>query len=147
MDRVDGERAYSGIAWAKARAKVDEKVIVRRCQEMNEALLASLVNCSALESLIQREVEDRMQKERSLVGRPLSEVLRYYVGKALELCHQNRREAAKMLSIGQRTLYRWIKPDRQDHFNLAATLFPPVRWTVNDEVEGAGQSGGNVNGQ
>ena len=44
-----------------------------------------------------------------LVGRPLAEVERYYMEKALELTEGNREEAAKMLGIGERTLYRKIQ--------------------------------------
>ncbi|QEL20003.1 sigma-54-dependent transcriptional regulator [Limnoglobus roseus] len=41
-----------------------------------------------------------------LIGRPLHEVERYYTEKALELTKNNREEAAKLLQIGERTLYR-----------------------------------------
>ena len=44
-----------------------------------------------------------------LIGRPLEEVERYYMEKALELTGGNREEAAKMLGIGERTLYRKIQ--------------------------------------
>jgi two-component system response regulator HydG len=44
-----------------------------------------------------------------LVGRPLAEVERYYSERALELTHGNREEAAKLLGIGERTLYRNIQ--------------------------------------
>ena len=51
-----------------------------------------------------------------LVGRPMSEVERYYIEKALELTGGKREEAAKMLGIGERTLYRqmqdWKVQDR-----------------------------------
>src|SRR5205814_5092254 len=45
----------------------------------------------------------------NLVGRPLTEVERYYMERALELTHGNREEAARMLGIGERTLYRIIQ--------------------------------------
>jgi two-component system, NtrC family, response regulator HydG len=45
----------------------------------------------------------------SLIGRPLREVERYYSEKALELTDGNREEAARMLGIGERTLYRSIQ--------------------------------------
>ena len=45
----------------------------------------------------------------NLVGRPLSEVERYYTERALELTNGNREEAARMLVIGERTLYRMIQ--------------------------------------
>ena len=44
-----------------------------------------------------------------LVGRPLEEVERYYTEKALELTCGNREEAAKMLGIAERTLYRKLQ--------------------------------------
>jgi two-component system response regulator HydG len=44
-----------------------------------------------------------------LIGRPLTEVEKYYIQRALELTDGNREEAAKMLEIGERTLYRKIK--------------------------------------
>jgi two-component system response regulator HydG len=51
-----------------------------------------------------------------LVGRPMSEVERYYIEKALELTGGKREEAANMLGIGERTLYRqmqdWKVQDR-----------------------------------
>jgi two-component system, NtrC family, response regulator HydG len=45
----------------------------------------------------------------ALVGRPLTEVERYYIEQALELTQGNREEAARMLGIGERTLYRVIQ--------------------------------------
>jgi two-component system response regulator HydG len=45
----------------------------------------------------------------SLVGRPLTDVEQYYIEQALQLADGNREEAAKMLGIGERTLYRKIK--------------------------------------
>jgi two-component system response regulator HydG len=44
-----------------------------------------------------------------LVGRPLEEVERYYMEKALDLTGGNREEAAKLLGIGERTLYRKLQ--------------------------------------
>jgi two-component system response regulator HydG len=44
-----------------------------------------------------------------LVGRPLDEVERFYMEKALELSGGNREEASRMLGIGERTLYRKIQ--------------------------------------
>jgi two-component system response regulator HydG len=49
-----------------------------------------------------------------LVGRPLDEVERYYIEKALELTQNNREEAAKMLDIGERTLYRKLQEWKKD---------------------------------
>jgi two-component system response regulator HydG len=45
----------------------------------------------------------------ALVGKPLSEVERFYIQRALELTEGKREEAANLLGIGERTLYRKIK--------------------------------------
>jgi two-component system response regulator HydG len=64
----------------------------------------------------------------ALVGRPLTEVERYYIEQALQLTNGNREEAARLLGIGERTLYRVI----QD-------------WKLQDRIRDAlQQSGGNV---
>ena len=44
-----------------------------------------------------------------LVGRPLEEIEKYYIAETLKLTDGNREEAARMLGIGERTLYRKIK--------------------------------------
>jgi two-component system response regulator HydG len=44
-----------------------------------------------------------------LIGRSLNDVEKYYIAKALELTEGKREEAAKLLEIGERTLYRKIK--------------------------------------
>jgi two-component system response regulator HydG len=44
-----------------------------------------------------------------LIGRPLEEVERYFMEKALERTGGNREEAAKLLGIGERTLYRKLQ--------------------------------------
>lgn len=61
----------------------------------------------------------------SLVGRPLAEVERFYIEQALNLMDGNREEAAKILGIGERTLYRVI----QD-------------WKLQDKIKEAIQQGG-----
>jgi two-component system response regulator HydG len=45
----------------------------------------------------------------NLIGRPLNEVDRYYIEQTLQLTNGNREEAARMLGIGERTLYRNIQ--------------------------------------
>ncbi len=45
----------------------------------------------------------------SLIGRPMDEIEKYYVTRTLELTNGNRQEAARLLGIGERTLYRKIK--------------------------------------
>lgn len=44
-----------------------------------------------------------------LIGRPLTDVEKYYIERTLELTAGKRDEAAKLLGIGERTLYRKIK--------------------------------------
>ncbi len=57
-----------------------------------------------------------------LIGKPLAEVERYYSERALELSDHNREEAAKMLGIGERTLYRNIQEWKtQDRIKEAMT--------------------------
>ena len=55
----------------------------------------------------------------SLVGRPLSEIERYYVEQTLAMTGGNREEAARKLGIGERTLYRvmqdWKLQDKIKH--------------------------------
>jgi len=64
----------------------------------------------------------------NLVGRPLTEIERYYIEKALEITGGNREEAANKLGIGERTLYRVI----QD-------------WKVQDQIKAAlAQAEGNL---
>jgi two-component system response regulator HydG len=45
----------------------------------------------------------------ALIGRPLVEVEKYYIERALEVTGGKREEAAALLGIGERTLYRKIK--------------------------------------
>jgi len=45
----------------------------------------------------------------ALVGRPLEEVERFFIGETLKLTGGNREQAAELLGIGERTLYRKIK--------------------------------------
>jgi two-component system response regulator HydG len=48
-----------------------------------------------------------------LVGRPLSEIERFYIEKTLEQTGGNRDQAARKLGIGERTLYRMIQSWKQ----------------------------------
>lgn len=50
----------------------------------------------------------------SLIGRPLEEVERFYTEKALEIAKGNREEAAKILGIAERTLYRKLQEWKKD---------------------------------
>jgi two-component system response regulator HydG len=49
-----------------------------------------------------------------LIGRPLDEVERYYVEKALELTKGSREQAAAMLGMSERTLYRKMQEWRKE---------------------------------
>jgi two-component system, NtrC family, response regulator HydG len=64
------------------------------------------------------DVEDTSPLKRSqaraagpdnLVGKPLSDIERYYIEKTLEQTAGNREEASRILGIGERTLYRNIQ--------------------------------------
>ena len=44
-----------------------------------------------------------------LLGRTMDEIERYYITETLKLTGGNREDAARMLGIGERTLYRRIK--------------------------------------
>ena len=58
----------------------------------------------------------------NLVGKPLSEIERYYIEKTLEQADGNREEASRTLGIGERTLYRMIQDWKlQDKVRLAFT--------------------------
>ncbi len=45
----------------------------------------------------------------ALVGKPLEEIERIFIGETLKLTGGNREQAAELLGIGERTLYRKIK--------------------------------------
>lgn len=63
-----------------------------------------------------------------LVGRPLAEIERWYIERTLEQTQGNREEAARLLGIGERTLYRVIRD-----------------WKVQDQIKDAlDSSGGDV---
>lgn len=59
--------------------------------------------------VIRKAPTARVVGASNLVGRPLVDVERYYIEQALQLTNHNREEAARMLGIGERTLYRVIQ--------------------------------------
>ena len=66
--------------------------------------------------------ESRGSGLANLVGKPLSEIERYYIEKTLEQTEGNREEAARILGIGERTLYRVIQDWKlQDKIKQALT--------------------------
>ena len=69
-----------------------------------------------------------------LVGKPLSEIERYYSEKTLEQTEGNREEASRILGIGERTLYRMIQDWKlQDTIKQALT-------DANGDLEAAAKS-------
>jgi len=56
--------------------------------------------------------DNNVTSPSNLVGRPLVEVERYFMQQALDLTNGNREEAARMLGIGERTLYRMIQDSK-----------------------------------
>jgi len=46
---------------------------------------------------------------RELVGKPMAEIERQFITETLDVTGGNREETAKLLDIGERTLYRKIK--------------------------------------
>ena len=57
----------------------------------------------------ERPAEPSTASLSALVGKPLEEVEKLFLSETLRLAAGNREEAAKMLEIGERTLYRKIK--------------------------------------
>lgn len=57
-----------------------------------------------------------------LIGRPLGDVERYYIEQALALTGGKREEAAALLGIGERTLYRKLQEWKKDDEGKAARL-------------------------
>jgi len=49
-------------------------------------------------------------RTNQLVGQKLEDIEKYYIAETLKLTNCNREEAARLLWIGERTLYRKIKP-------------------------------------
>ena len=52
--------------------------------------------------------------ESELIGRPMADIERWAIEETLKMTAGNREEAAKILSIGARTLYRKLDKYRQD---------------------------------
>ena len=81
-----------------------------------------------------RGAESRPAVPAALVGRPLSEVERYYIEQTLALTEGNREEAARRLGIGERTLYRVIQ-DWKNQDKIKAALAD-----ANGEIETAAKA-------
>jgi two-component system response regulator HydG len=72
-------------------------------------LPSELMDATAIEESAATGGEARGDRLQSLVGRPLEEIERLFITETLQAAGGNREEAAKMLGIGERTLYRKIK--------------------------------------
>jgi two-component system response regulator HydG len=102
----------------RAMAAYDWPGNVRELRNMVESMVVQDVDgVLGLDDLQSVEGFDRVLPREApaiagpanLVGRPLHEVERYYMEQALKLTEGNREEAAKILGIGERTLYRMIQ--------------------------------------
>ena len=101
----------------RAMAQYDWPGNVRQLRNLVESMVIQdvdgLLNVDDLEESDRREllgVDDAPRTgPGSLVGRPLSEIERYYIEQTLSLTNGNREEAARKLGIGERTLYRVIQ--------------------------------------
>jgi two-component system response regulator HydG len=56
-----------------------------------------------------RDTETPSGSLSELIGRPMSEIERLFIAETLKAAGGNREEAARILDIGERTLYRKIK--------------------------------------
>src|SRR5262249_42825666 len=119
----------------KAMAAYDWPGNVRELRNLIESLVVQdtdgildLDDLQEGDSLCRTQMPQAGGGPANLVGRPLTEVERYYIEKTLELTEGNREEAAKKLGIGERTLYRVI----QD-------------WKVQDRIKAAlDEAGGDL---
>jgi two-component system, NtrC family, response regulator HydG len=100
--------AFKAYAWPgnvrELRNQVESMVIQDQdgVLDLDDLHVGDPMRASAAEETAKSGADD-------LIGRPLSEVERYYAEKALEMTGGNREEAARMLGIGERTLYRQIQ--------------------------------------
>jgi two-component system response regulator HydG len=60
------------------------------------------------------EIELLVVDEANLIGQPLSTIERWAIEETLKLTNDNREEAAKVLGIGARTLYRRLDQYKKD---------------------------------
>ena len=68
-----------------------------------------------------RHLPDAVGAMGSLIGQPMDEIERWAILETLKLTNDNREEAAKILGIGARTLYRKLDKYRQDDPNHPAS--------------------------
>jgi two-component system response regulator HydG len=120
----------------KLLAQYDWPGNVRELRNLVESMVVQdLDGVLGLDDLEQADADRRLRVPEhrpaaagSLVGRPLAEVERYLMEQALQMTDNNREEAARMLGIGERTLYRNIQ-----------------QWREQDKIKNAlAQAGGDV---
>ena len=90
---------------------VVESMVVVDCDETLDVddLPAELEpEAGGVKEVVQGTVEENLGIA-SLVGRPLNEIEKIFIGETLKLAGGNREQTAEMLGIGERTLYRKIK--------------------------------------
>ncbi len=67
-----------------------------------------------LSNSLSRQLQIPLVGESNLIGKPLSAIERWAIEETLKMTAGNREEAAKILSIGARTLYRKLDKYRQE---------------------------------
>ncbi len=75
------------------------------CSDSSSAPLQNIIDAQFLSS----ENSDSYSCLKPLIGQPLEEIEKRFIKQTLEFTGGNREEAARLLNIGQRTLYRKIK--------------------------------------
>ncbi|HLW68690.1 MAG TPA: sigma-54 dependent transcriptional regulator [Gemmataceae bacterium] len=123
------ERAFKSFSWPGNVRELRNLIESMVVQDHDGVLdFDDMDESEPLRQLKKGVVGDITMGADQLIGRPLSEVERHYVEKTLDLTNQNRTEAARLLGIGERTLYRMI----QD-------------WKLQDRIKHAlGETNGNL---
>lgn len=103
----------AGFAWpgnVRQLRNVIESMVVVDCDEtLDVDDLPLELDPSAAPANATAVVVGDDQGIAGLVGRPLEEIERIFIGETLKLTGGNREQTADMLGIGERTLYRKIK--------------------------------------
>ena len=103
--------AFSWPGNVRQLRNVIESMVVVDCDETLDVddLPAELeTEVGRAQAVVQDDVDENAGIA-SLVGRPLSEIEKIFIGETLKLAGGNREQTAEMLGIGERTLYRKIK--------------------------------------
>jgi two-component system response regulator HydG len=70
--------------------------------------------------------------DSTLIGRSMGEIERWAIEETLKLTAGNREEAAKILNIGARTLYRKLDKYRQDDVDAKSAADSPAKPVPSD---------------